>query len=118
MKKDTAYSRRDFLKSGGLLLAGSTCGGLKAQDTDGKRGQPKIKEYRKLGRTGFEVSDISMGGTRNRESTVFRYAYEHGVNYFDTAEGYINGNSEKLLGQALKHMDRKKIFITTSRLRS
>jgi aryl-alcohol dehydrogenase-like predicted oxidoreductase len=54
-----------------------------------------------------------MGGTRNRETSIFLYAYDKGVNYFDTAEGYINGQSEKLLSDALKFMDRKKVFITT-----
>ena len=73
----------------------------------------KIKKYRRLGRTGFMVSDISMGAGGIKESNVVRYAYDNGINYFDTAEGYGNGDSERKIGEAMQHMDRKKIFITT-----
>jgi predicted aldo/keto reductase-like oxidoreductase len=45
-----------------------------------------------------------------------RYAYDRGVNVFDVAEVYGNGESERLLGQALAHMDRSKIFIITKLL--
>jgi len=34
-------------------------------------------------------------------------------NYFDTAESYGNGDNERNVGEALQHMDRKKVFITT-----
>ncbi|MFC2172865.1 aldo/keto reductase, partial [Acidobacteriota bacterium] len=71
-----------------------------------------IKDYRILGRTGFKVSDIALGGTAD-EAGVLRYAFEKGINYIDTAEVYGNGKSEERIGQALKHVDRKKIFITT-----
>jgi predicted aldo/keto reductase-like oxidoreductase len=66
-----------------------------------------------LGRTGFEVSDISMGCGRITDAGVVRYVYDHGVNYFDVAEGYGNGDSERKIGEAMAHMDRGKIFITT-----
>ncbi len=114
--RDKYFTRRRFIKTGGAVLAGSAWSTLHSQTPEGNKdeeGIDKIQQYRKLGRTGFEVSDISMGGTRNRETSIFRYAYDKGVNYFDTAEGYINGQSEKLLGDALKFMDRKKVFITT-----
>lgn len=42
-----------------------------------------------------------------------RYAYDHGINFFDTAEGYGNGDSEKKIGEAMQFMDRCKIFIVT-----
>ena len=41
---------------------------------------------RTLGRTGFRVSDISMGCGMISDSNVVRYAYDHGMNLFDTAE--------------------------------
>jgi len=113
-KKDNIISRRRFIKTGSAILAGSAWSLTQAQETKQATEQvEKIKQYRILGRTGFKVSDIGMGGTRNRESNVFRYAYDKGINYFDTAERYIGGQSEKILGDVLKHMDRKKIFITT-----
>jgi predicted aldo/keto reductase-like oxidoreductase len=44
---------------------------------------------------------------------MIRYAYDRGINYFDTAESYGNGQHEKTIGGAMKHLDRKKVFITT-----
>ncbi|GAG41539.1 unnamed protein product, partial [marine sediment metagenome] len=72
--------------------------------------KPKINRYRTLGRTDFQVSDISIGGATT-EANVFRYAYDHGVTYFDNSEEYGGGASEKALGEALQHMDRKKVFV-------
>ena len=71
-----------------------------------------MNAWRTLGRTGFKVSDVSIGNGAS-DSNVIRYAYDHGINYIDTAEEYGNGNHEKLIGEALKHMDRSKVFITT-----
>ena len=68
---------------------------------------------RMLGRTGFKVSEISLGCGHISDANVVRYAYDHGVNYFDTAEGYGNGDSERKIGEAMAKLDRKKIFITT-----
>jgi predicted aldo/keto reductase-like oxidoreductase len=102
-------SRRNFLKVSGAAVAGSTltmCSGTKEKEA-------KIRQYRTLGRTGFKVSDIAMGGTRNQDSNVVRYAYDQGINYFDTGETYVRGKSESIIGEALQFMDRKKIFITT-----
>lgn len=101
-------SRRSFLKVGGVALAGSAITGCSQQAKEGK-----IQAYRTLGRTGFKASDISMGTTRIQEPGVVRYAYDHGVNYFDTAERYVNGKSESIIGEALNEMDRKKVFITS-----
>ena len=108
-------SRRNFVKFGGAVIAGSTLNipPLKNAHLSQEETEAKIKEYRVLGRTGFKVSDISMGTTRMREANVVRYAYDSGINYFDTAESYGNGNSEKMVGEALQFMDRKKVFITT-----
>jgi predicted aldo/keto reductase-like oxidoreductase len=59
------------------------------------------------------VSDIGIGTTRLGEANVIRSAYDRGVNYIDTAEGYGNGNSERMIGEVMPHMERSKIFITT-----
>jgi predicted aldo/keto reductase-like oxidoreductase len=48
-----------------------------------------------------------------REANVVRYAFDKGINYFDTAESYENGASERSIGEALQHIDRDKIFIAT-----
>jgi predicted aldo/keto reductase-like oxidoreductase len=75
--------------------------------------KPKIKEYRTLGRTGFKVSDIGFGASYVSNANVLEVAMDMGVNYFDTAEHYGNGVSERTIGEAIKNRDRKSIFITS-----
>ena len=115
-KENKSISRRNFVKLTGAVIAASSIKLPAKSKISSKQEQqdlPKIAHHKILGRTGFKVSDIGMGTTRQKESNVFRYAYDRGVNYFDTAEGYTDGLSERLIGEALQYMDRKKIFITT-----
>ncbi len=113
VKKDSSsLSRRKFFQVGGALAAGGSLI-LPGISCKGGGDEGKIKKYRTLGRTGFKVSEIAMGGTRNRDATVVRYAYDHGINYFDMGETYINGQAEQFIGENQQFMDRKKIFITT-----
>jgi predicted aldo/keto reductase-like oxidoreductase len=72
----------------------------------------KIQKYNTLGKTGIKVPDVSCGAISFFEPNVLRYAYELGVTYFDTAEGYMRTQSETFIGQALKEV-RDKITITT-----
>jgi predicted aldo/keto reductase-like oxidoreductase len=116
-------SRRNFVKVGGVALAGGAALGggaipAAAGTTPSMFPTPagrnaQIQSYRTLGRTGWRVSDVGMGSVPLRESAVVRYAYDKGVNYFDTAEGYGNGAAERAIGDAMQHMDREKIFIAT-----
>ena len=76
-----SVSRRQFLIAGGAAAAASGLPGVAVADDEKEK--PKIKRHRTLGRTGFEVSDISIGGS-GKEANVYRYAYDHGINYFDT----------------------------------
>jgi aryl-alcohol dehydrogenase-like predicted oxidoreductase len=79
-------------------------------------------EYRELGRTGWKVSAISFGawavggawGTvDDRDSlAALRRAADLGVNFFDTADVYGDGRSERLLAQ-LKRERREEILIAT-----
>jgi predicted aldo/keto reductase-like oxidoreductase len=75
----------------------------------------RIQSYRRLGRTGFEVSDISLGSGRIKGEVgeqVARAAIERGVNYFDTAPDYSEAGSEIALGKAMKgHRDQ--MFLAT-----
>jgi len=72
----------------------------------------KIQKYNPLGKTGLKVSDVSCGAISLFVPNVLRYAYDCGVNYFDTAEGYLRTKSETFIGQALKDV-RDKVVITT-----
>ena len=111
--KNNQFSRREFFKVGSAALASSALAHSNVLAQEENEEKSKIKEYRLLGRTGFKASDISMGCIGIKEPNVVRYAYDQGVNYFDTAESYGNGDSEKKIGEAMKYMDRNKIFITT-----
>jgi len=70
-------------------------------------------QYRTLGRTGLMTSALSFGVMRLSEPAVVLKALELGINYFDTAHSYQNGNNEKMLGEVLKQYGRKKVFIAT-----
>lgn len=60
-------------------------------------------QKRRLGRIGLQVSAVGFGGipiialSRNEAEKVIRYAYEKGINYFDTARAY--GDSEEKMDQ-------------------
>jgi aryl-alcohol dehydrogenase-like predicted oxidoreductase len=79
-------------------------------------------KYRALGRTGFEISEVSfgawaIGGTwghvDDAESMkALHGALDHGVNFFDTADVYGDGRSEKLIAR-LRQERAEPFFVTT-----
>jgi len=112
---ENTISRRNFIKIGGAGLIGgaaSMYSGCDKAEESVKHEAGKIQKYTTLGRTGFKVSDIGLGGAAN-DPNVVRYAYDKGINYFDTAESYGNGANERAIGGAMKYIDRKKVWITT-----
>jgi predicted aldo/keto reductase-like oxidoreductase len=80
--------------------------------------------YRAMGATGVRLSSLGFGCMRfpmKNPTTVDRdkaipmlhRAYQLGVNYFDTGKHYCAGDSERTLGEALKGMDRSKVYVST-----
>ncbi len=76
-------------------------------------------EYRRMGRSGLKVSEICLGtmtfghGTDQQEANrIVDLAREAGVNFFDTADAYGSGQSEIMLGNALKGKRRDAIVAT------
>ncbi len=67
-------------------------------------------EYRRLGKSGLQVSEFSFGSwvTFGKQVdggdavSLMAHAYDNGVNFFDNAEGYESGKSEVVMGEALK----------------
>lgn len=108
-------SRRGFLKStGAAVMGGSTVSGTSAEEArEGKSQEPGIREYRRLGRTGFQVSDIGFGTGNLDNANVLAVALDQGMNYIDTAEHYVNGRAESTIGEVLGGRDRSSLFITT-----
>lgn len=78
-------------------------------------------KYRRLGKTGLQVSEISLGGwltygnTTEKEATfaIIDKAYELGINFFDCANVYAYGESEKIMGESLNRYPRETYVITT-----
>ncbi len=70
-------------------------------------------EYRKLGKSGLKISELSFGTwitfgkqiENNTADALISTAYEHGVNFFDSAEIYARGKAEEVLGNILEKKD-------------
>ncbi len=79
-------------------------------------------KYRRLGKTGLKVSEISLGswltyGKSVEDDTATKTihrAYDLGVNFFDSANVYEQGEGEKVLSKALKEFPRESYVITPS----
>ncbi len=115
---DRKLTRRDFLKAAppalaGLMVFGAASAGLGGLARAAEEKPPKILDYRPLGKTGFKLSDISMGA--GVDDAVIKYAYDRGINYFDTADSYYNGKGEEAFGRALKSV-RDKVVISTKHM--
>ncbi len=131
MKKD--ISRRDFLKAAGsaaLAMGGGSvitgCGRRSQSEHTGETGGEMT--YRTNCGNGDKVSILGYGCMRwpmiqdesgkdiiDQETTnrLVDYAIEHGVNYFDTAPVYLQGQSERATGTALKRHPRESYHIAT-----
>jgi hypothetical protein len=74
--------------------------------------------YRTLGKTGLKVSPVGFGVGFTPDPSVVAQAVDMGVNYFDTARIYGQGNSERLLGGALKGKRDKVVLVSKSASRT
>ena len=86
-------------------------------------------EYTKLGKTGLDVSRICLGGmgfgdpvtymhkwvlNEADSRPIIKHALDAGINFFDTANSYSSGESERILGQALREFaNRDEVVIAT-----
>lgn len=79
-------------------------------------------QYNRLGTSGLKVSQISYGnfissgdGSEDLCDKMVQTAWDAGINYFDTAEGYDNGMGENQLGESLKKLNvsRDQIVVST-----
>jgi len=86
-------------------------------------------DYVRLGTTGLKVSRLCLGtmtyGTPNWRPWVldeaasrpfYQRAIEHGINFFDTADMYSRGESEAVLGRALKELTRREEVVVATKV--
>ena len=78
--------------------------------------------YRRLGRSGLQISELSFGSwvtygnqvNRNAAAELMAAAFDAGVNFFDNAEIYAGGQSEELMGNALKDLKKPRLSYIVS----
>ncbi|MCD4685866.1 MAG: aldo/keto reductase, partial [Anaerolineae bacterium] len=80
--------------------------------------------YRRLGHSGLKVSELSLGGwttfgdsVTDRQLTreIIITAHDNGINFFDIADIYATGESERMMGQVLKLFPRHTL-VSSSKL--
>ena len=106
--KTKISDRREFIKNSSLgILGAALINTKKVPDNQGIHDQdpPSIKAYSKLGRTGFNVSDIGCGPAVITHEKVLKAILDAGVNYIDSAIAYGKKN-EILIGNVIKDYDR------------
>lgn len=80
-------------------------------------------EYRRLGRSGLKISclvlgTMNFGNVTSREESfqIIDRALDAGINLFDCADVYAGGESERILGEALKRRGKRKDVFVTSKV--
>lgn len=110
--------RRDFLKG---LLAGGMAVALGPPPALFSGGEEKTirrtlkngMAFRRLGRTGIEISEISLGASPLPGGDLFYQVMDRGVNYIDTSHNYEGGNSERRIGRLFRDRGRDASFVCT-----
>ncbi len=80
-------------------------------------------KHRKLGKTGFQISEISLGTwqvggrwgepfSRKNAEGIINQAIDSGINFIDTADVYGNGLSEKMVGEVVRSRS-ERVFVAT-----
>src|SRR5580704_17270325 len=79
-------------------------------------------EYRRLGKSGLKLSVLSYGSrvtfhdqmAAQRADELMGIAYDNGITFFDNAETYADGESEKMMGRVLKKKNWDRTSYTVS----
>jgi uncharacterized protein len=116
-RKSAGLNRREFLKVGVLgttsaILGGNALARAAAYCSAEEPFAFPNPVYRTLGRTGLKITVVSFGAMLTPEPEVIKVAFDHGVNYVDTARKYMGGKNEEIVSTALKGR-RDKIFVAT-----
>ena len=105
--------RRKFLKRVSSALLGiATVPVWKASLASEKTEKTPAVEYRTLGKTGLKVTAVSMGVMNCSDPAVLLRAFDLGINFYDTADCYMHGRNEEMVGKAFEGK-RQKVVIQT-----
>jgi aryl-alcohol dehydrogenase-like predicted oxidoreductase len=105
--------RRKFIKTISSTLLGIAAPNiLKVRSSLGKSEKTPNLEYRNLGKTGLKVTTVSMGVMNCSDPAVLLRAFDLGINFYDTADCYMKGRNEEMVGKAFEGK-RQKVFIQT-----
>ena len=105
--------RRKFIKTISSTLLGIAAPNiLKVRSSLGKSEKMPSLEYRTLGKTGLKVTVVSMGVMNCSDPAVVLRAFDLGINFYDTADCYMRGHNEEMVGKAFEGK-RQKVFIQT-----
>jgi hypothetical protein len=99
----TKPSRRYFLGAGlALPVVAAPAGGQTTSPSPKSTAKlAPVVRYRTLGKTGLKVSEVGFGNEGVSDVTVYEHALDLGINFFDSALNYQNGNAEIALAKAL-----------------
>jgi predicted aldo/keto reductase-like oxidoreductase len=100
--------------AGGAVALGTSLAGWSApKQTTPDRAVKDGMAYRRLGRTGLLVSEVSLGSSPLPDPYLLRTIIDRGVNYIDTSHTYDNGNAEREIGRLIKDVGPDKVRFST-----
>ena len=100
--------RREFIRG----LSSAILGTFWAHSSFAKAEKTVNSEFRTLGRTGLKVTAVSMGVMNCSDPAVLHRAFDLGINFYDTADCYMHGRNEEMVGKAFQGK-RQKVLIQT-----
>jgi hypothetical protein len=105
--------RRNFMKGlAGALLGAVTPPFLKVGVPSERSKAAANLDYRTLGKTGLKVTNVGMGVMNCSDPAVLQRAFDLGINFYDTADCYMRGKNEEMVGKVFQGK-RDKVFIET-----
>jgi aryl-alcohol dehydrogenase-like predicted oxidoreductase len=105
--------RRNFIKRMSSALLGLTATPVMKPTTSlAETKKTQSLEYRTLGKTGLKVTVVGMGVMNCSDPAVVLRAFDLGINFFDTADCYMWGRNEEMVGQVFQGK-RDKVLIQT-----
>jgi uncharacterized protein len=109
----TKMGRRRFIKGASSALLGlASAPFLTPNPTFAAAEKAAVPQYRTLGKTGLKVTTVSMGVMNCSDPAVLLRAFDMGINFYDTANVYMGGRNEEMVGKVFRDK-RKDVLIQT-----